>query len=80
MLCKYGKETRDFWGVLFLVSSNFVYFWAVFNKTIIPFAFVGYEIGYLPAISYPTRAHGITVNYTPLTLTLVSFCLFRLLF
>ena len=32
MLCKYGKQTRDFWGV--------------FNKTIIPFALVGYEIGY----------------------------------
>ena len=43
-----------------------------FNKTIIPFALVGYEIGYsqlwpygpcwLFTISYPTRAHG-NVNY-----------------
>ena len=44
-----------------------------FNKTIIPFALVGYEagysqldatrlVGYLPD-SYPTRAHGIIVNY-----------------
>ena len=44
-----------------------------FNKTIIPFALVGYEtgysqlgatrlVGYLPG-SYPTRAHGIIVNY-----------------
>ena len=45
-----------------------------FNKTIIPFALVGYEtgysqlgatslIGYLRTISYPTRAHGIIVKY-----------------
>ena len=43
-----------------------------FNKTIIPFALVGYETGYsqtrryaprwLFTISYPTRAHGIIVN------------------
>ena len=45
-----------------------------FNKTIIPFALVGYEIvhsqlgatppvGYLiKSISYPTRAHGIIVK------------------
>ena len=43
-----------------------------FNKTIIPFALVGYEIGYgqlgpmgprwLFTISYPTRAHGIIVK------------------
>ena len=30
------------------------------NKTIIPFALVGYGIGY--TISYPTRDHGIIVN------------------
>ena len=43
-----------------------------FNKTIIPFALIGYEIGYttrryaprwLFTISYPTRAHGIIVKY-----------------
>ena len=45
-----------------------------FNKTMIPFALVGYETGYsqlgatraprwLFTISYPTRAHGIIVNY-----------------
>ena len=33
MLCKYGKQTRDFWGV-------FIF------KTIILLALVGYEIGY----------------------------------
>ena len=44
MLYKYGKQVRDFWGVL--VSSNFLYFGGVLNKTILPFALVGYEIGY----------------------------------
>ena len=34
MLCKYGKQARDFWGVLFLVSSYFLYFGGFFNKTI----------------------------------------------
>ena len=44
-----------------------------FNKTIIPFALVGYEtgysqlgamrlVGYLRTISYPTRAHGLIVK------------------
>ena len=48
-----------------------------FNKTIIPFALVGYETGYsqlgatLFTISYPTRAHGIIVNYY------VNQCLYR---
>ena len=46
MLHKHGKQTRDFWGVLFLVYSIFLYFGGIFNKTIIPFALVGYEIGY----------------------------------
>ena len=46
MLCKYGKQTRDFLTFLFLVSLNFPYFGGVFNKTIIPFALVGYEIDY----------------------------------
>ena len=35
-----------------------------FNKTIIAFALVGYEPRWLFTISYPTRAHGIIVNYT----------------
>ena len=40
-----------------------------FNKTIIPFALVGYEISYSQLgasrlVGYlPTRAHGIIVNY-----------------
>ena len=35
-----------FGAFLFLVSSNFLCLGGVFNKTIIPFALVGYEIGY----------------------------------
>ena len=53
-----------------------------FNKTIIQFALVGYETGYsqlgatLFTISYPTRAHGIIVNYTWLTFLSfdITFC------
>ena len=33
MLYKNGKQTRDFWGVFILVSSNFFYFlWAFLIK------------------------------------------------
>ena len=46
MLCKYGKQTHEFGAFLFLVLSNLLYFGGVFNKIIIPFALVGYEIGY----------------------------------
>ena len=46
MLYKYGKQTRDFWGVFILSLVYFSIFWGRFNKTIIPFALVGYEIGY----------------------------------
>ena len=46
MLCKYGKQTRDFWGVFTFSFVLFSIFWGVFNKTIIPFALVGYEIGH----------------------------------
>ena len=35
-----------FGAFLFLVSSNFLYFGGIFNKTIIPFALVGYVIAY----------------------------------
>ena len=46
MLYQYGKHARDFLGVFFLVflKFSFLYFWGVFNKTIIPLALVGYEI------------------------------------
>ena len=40
MLCKYGKQMRDFWAFLVLVSSNFLYFGGLVNKTIFPFALV----------------------------------------
>ena len=46
MICKYGKQTRDFGGVFIFSQVIFLYFGSVFNKTIIPFALVGYEIGY----------------------------------
>ena len=35
MLCKYGKQTRDFGGVLFLVSSSFLYFGAFLIKPLL---------------------------------------------
>ena len=40
-----------FGAFLFLVSYNFLYFGSIFNKTITPFALVGYEIGYSQLIS-----------------------------
>ena len=46
MVYKYCKQTRDFWGVFIPCLIYFSYFGGVFNKTIIPFALVGYEIGY----------------------------------
>ena len=46
MLYKYGKQTRDFEGVFIPYVVYFSYFGGVFNKTIIPFAHAGYEIGY----------------------------------
>ena len=46
MLCKYGKQTLDFWGIFIFSLVYFLCFGGVFNKTIIPFALVGYEIGY----------------------------------
>ena len=55
MLYKYGKQTRDFWGVLFLVQSvqsNFLY---------------GYEIGYSqlgPRASLAIREFKITTTAT----------------
>ena len=45
MFCKYGKQTRDFGGV-FIFSLNVLYFGGAFDKTIISFTLVGYEIGY----------------------------------
>ena len=52
-----------------LVFRKFLEFKEV-NKTSIPFALVGYETGYSQLgatrlVGYPTRAHGIIVNYFP---------------
>ena len=46
MLCKYGKQTCDFWGVFIFSLVYLSIFQGIFNKTIIPSALVGYEIGY----------------------------------
>ena len=67
---KYGKCARDFGAFLFLLASTFLYFWDVFNKTIILLAIVGYEMiiaNSAPLISYPTRAGSIIVKYTRLS-------------
>ena len=42
---------------LFLVLIIFYILGGVFNKTVIPFALVGYDIGYSQL--GPTRAHGM---------------------
>ena len=44
MLYKYGKRTRDFFGHFYCYFSLLSIFWGVFNKTIIPFALVEYEM------------------------------------
>ena len=44
MPSKYGKCTRNFGAFLFLLVPTFLYFGAVFNKTIILLALVGYEM------------------------------------
>ena len=46
MLYKYGKQMRYFGGTFILSLVYFSIFWGIFNKTIIPFMLVGYEIGY----------------------------------
>ena len=46
MLYKYGTQTRDILGFFVFSLVYFSIFGGVFNKTIIPFALVGYEIGY----------------------------------
>ena len=41
-----------FWGIfIFSLVYNCLYFGGIFNKTIIPFALVGYEIGYSQLMS-----------------------------
>ena len=63
-LRKWRAYARFFWAFLFLLWSSFLYFGGVFNWTIIPLALVGYEMIIANSIiSYPTRAHGIVVNY-----------------
>ena len=61
-----------FGAFLFLPQSNFLYFGCVFNKTIIPFTRVGYEIGYSQLISN-TRSWNNC--YQPLVRMIVGFTL-----
>ena len=56
MLYEYGKRTRVFLRRCYFFKFSLLYFWGVFNKTIIPLALVGYEmiiamrlVGYLPS-------------------------------
>ena len=45
MLYEYGKRTHKFLGAfLFFCKFSLLYFWGVFNKTIVPLALVGYEM------------------------------------
>ena len=60
MLYEYGKRTRDFFEAFLFFKFSLLYFGAVYNKTNIPFALVGYHmiiansalrclVGYLPS-------------------------------
>ena len=57
---------------LFVAQSIFLYFGDVFNKTIIPFALVGYEIGYSQLgptglIGYlPSHIQRALMEYSPI--------------
>ena len=44
MIYKNGVRMRDFLGLLFSLYSSSLFFWGVFNKTIIPLALLGYEM------------------------------------
>ena len=45
MVYGYGKPTRDFFeAYLFFFKFSLLYYWGVFNKTIILLALVGYEM------------------------------------
>ena len=45
MLYEYGKRTHDFFKAFFIfLKFSLLYFWGIFNKTIIPLALVGYEM------------------------------------
>ena len=48
MMYKYGMVSKRviFGAFLYLIETIFLYFGGIFNKTIIPFALVRYEIGY----------------------------------
>ena len=72
VLIKFFRFRSDLLPLFARISYFQIFGVKEFNKTIIPFALVGYEtgysqlgatrlVGYLP--SHPTRAHGMIVNY-----------------
>ena len=70
MLCKYGKQTCEFWGILILVQSIFYILGAflikqLFHSRLLDMRLVIANSALRPhwlfTISYPTRAHGIIV-------------------
>ena len=74
MLYEYGKRTRDFLRrFYFLFKFSLLYFWGVFNKTIISLALVGYEMiiansalcASLVIYHLISNACGIIVKYSP---------------
>ena len=67
MFYTYGKRSANMVNV-FVILGRFIFIFSLvfyilgrFNKTIVPLAFVGYEM--IITNSYPTRAHGIIANY-----------------
>ena len=71
MLCKYGKQTRDFWGVFNFSLVYFPIFWGFLinqlcHSRLWLYPTRPYGPHWLFTISYPTRAHGIIVKYFPI--------------
>ena len=62
MLCKYGRQTCDFWGIF---SFTLVYFFYILRAFLIKQLFHSrlLDMRLVIANSYPTRAHGIIVKY-----------------
>ena len=57
MIYKNSERMRDFFGPFcFYCSPSFLYFGGVFNKTIIPLALVGYEMGIANSVQCASMA------------------------
>ena len=68
MLCKYGKQTRDFWGVS---TPCLVYFFYSLGAFLIKQLFHSHllDMRLVMANSYPTRAYGIIAKYRSFSLS-----------